>query len=490
MRTLATCLLALIALAGCAPPSGSEAAPARPVRTPDPVAVDAAPVGEVEVAWRAPAVVAGPWEMAGVVVTVEGTEQQGYRVVGRAADDGSEIWRHSTVPQRAFFSFGGVEATDRDGGEHVVVQEEVGADGFVSVLAVLDPRTGELEGRVRPQPSESLTGCPGDVDLCFRGWTRGWTRWDLRDLSSQRLTVRSPRGTRVASLASRAYVTDFMGEHLRVGRRDGSVRWEVEFDDLARGRWRPASLTTDVRVDDALGLVLVPMYETLRNHDALQRRYDAGRRVPVPVDARGVVALDLTTGQEVWRTFGSSPRCGGTEHFGRAVRCRYTGTALRRREADTVYRGLVEVMEGYDPGSGATLWEVPLSDALAGERFGETSVNGGTVGDVVDGDEFTLVMGRDEPLLVALDDGSTRPLPARTTTLCSATRPLVSGAALDTPFRSSIPAARYLRSCRFDGARAVGRPSAEALFALTERIGEETWAVAEKRHLVAYRVVS
>ncbi|MGN0064779.1 MAG: hypothetical protein ACI379_11095 [Nocardioides sp.] len=490
MRTLVTCLLALLAMAGCAPPSGSEAAPARPVRADDPSAVDAAPAGEVQVAWTAPAVVQGPWEVGGVVVTVEGAQAQGYRVVGRSVDDGREIWRHATVPEGSFFSFGAVGATDREGDEHVVVQEEVGVDGFVSVLAVLDPRTGEVQGRVRPQPSELGTICPGDVDLCFRGWERGWTRWDLRDLSSQRLTARSPRGTRVTSLATGVYANDFPAERLRVGRRDGSVRWEVALDDLVHGRWWLSNTTAFVRVDDELGLVLVPIFETLRIHDGLQRRYDAGRRVPVPVTARGVVALDLDTGQEVWRSLGIGRECAGTEHVGRPVRCRYAGTALRRKGGTTLYRGMEEVMEGYDPTTGATVWEIPLADALADERYGETSVNPGILGDIVDGDEFTLAMGRDEPLLVALVDGSTRSLPAGTTTLCRATRPLVSGAALDNPFSDSIPTARYVRACGFDGSPGGGRPSAEALFALTERIGEEVWAVAEKRRLVAYRVVS
>jgi len=71
------------------------------------------------------------------------------------------------------------------------------------------------------------------------------------------------------------------------------------------------------------------------------------------------VLLDLETGEVRWQGEGYAPCPQTLNHV--AVRCHASGTQTVTPEGELTYSGLDLTLEGFDPETGRTTWEVPLA---------------------------------------------------------------------------------------------------------------------------------
>src|SRR5699024_9046284 len=83
-----------------------------------------------------------------------------------------------------------------------------------------------------------------------------------------------------------------------------------------------------------------------------------GERITTSLGSHIGVLLDLETGEVRWQGEGYAPCPQELNHV--AVRCRASGTQTVTPEDELTYSGLDLTLEGFDPETGRTTWEVPL----------------------------------------------------------------------------------------------------------------------------------
>jgi len=283
------------------------------------------------------------------------------RLTLRAFDgkDGSPLWHHRAAPGGVRPSESAVQPVgvtlDSDRGALVyVAPPEGGAEQTFDVptrLVAVDAETGEEISRSKPLSlASSPRFCEVAEGVCVDAWfgaDKEFTRMRFDAASGQvsELEVGINGSADAAGIGVRILEDD-----IRVVRvEDGEESWTRSahelLDSTPPGGARGASNAEEGWT-----------YLTVRP-GAVHHR---GERITTSLESHIGVLLDLQTGEVRWRGEGYAPCPHGLYHV--AVRCRASGTQTVMPEGGMTYSGLDLTVEGFDPTTGRTTWQVPLGN--------------------------------------------------------------------------------------------------------------------------------
>jgi hypothetical protein len=425
----AMCLtVTLVACSGSAsePDTGTDPTPAAAddegtdgaeVATDDPV---------LEELWARPdlALVAGPVRADDEIAVGYVTDGDRLHLVGIEAATGDERWRQEASPGEVVT---GIAVVPRVVDDHPVYLRPDPAGNLFARLVVADPATGEDRLVSDPMLFTSQPGeCADDrrsVCVNARSSSDEWPSRPMQlDLDGD------------GALTERERLTDAgrtrpIGAQGLVDLREGDTPYLAVFED-GRVRWRAP--VTELFGDEG--------YTTDAgwgfHYDEPTERYVGSVGFHPTEEASAVVwdlsrfrmvAFDRGTGELRWRTDAVQPLCsynldvptdeaeqrraaGETTHYLPVpVRCHLTGTVSFPKDGEGGDpEGVAVTVQGFDPETGETTWEIPVADEARGDLAfvpGE-----GTDRPVVRGSGTEVVVpASDGPVVVDLASGTQRP---------------------------------------------------------------------------------
>jgi hypothetical protein len=376
-------LSAVLVLAAC---TGDSEPAADPTPSPSPEAVDETPEAPeaeaLEVDWSTDLPLFSGPRRAGDVVVAYVTDDDRLYLVGVEGSSGDELWRQEASPGEVVT---GIGVTPRVIDGYPVYYRPSDVDNLFAQLVVADPNTGEDVVVTEPKLFQSVpAACTDDeTAICVR----------VRDSyegtgTAQRLEIDGDGSlVRDTALAAAPSGSRSIGSEGLLDVRSGDTEYLAAYDsDDGDEMWR-------LDISEIFGENYSTNFGWGWYYDRPTDRYvgyvdsghdDVGETQVLDLSRNRLVAIERSTGDVEWTEDGVRHLCYSTlnvptdeEQAARAagedspglaplpVRCRTEGTVTFGGGDDGPELDDIDVtLEGFDPATGATTWDVPLGAAL------------------------------------------------------------------------------------------------------------------------------
>lgn len=360
-----------------------------------------------------------PSVVAGRVVVYAEVDRQ-LRLLALSARTGRTLWSQAASPS---YVTPGVapEVASIDG---VVVYLQDAGGARTARLAGVDAATGRSRWQTDPGLFGSWpTPCGrGGRSICVNGALAGATIAGLLEFDARTgVLIRSEKGLADGRALGQELVDSGNRAPETLTATSGArVVWERPLRDVFAGKGLSSDWGWNFERYLSRGLYIGSV--------GADARVTRGSRVTLDLSGGGMAAFAISDGRVRWRNAGSQYACGivpcpgsarhstddpqseGSPEVG--VRVRSSGTAVARLDRpfdDPVFsKDARVVLEGFDPGTGRTVWRAPVrADFLFKLSFAQ-------VGDAV----IAVRDARDRLVAVDLRTGATRALPATSAAWC------------------------------------------------------------------------